>query len=109
MKEELFFQTFIDDYTRMTVIILMREMSQIIGNLELYFSFMRNKGFSVQIFRKYQGTEYSSIEIKNYFDINGIYHEISGRVVHTQMHVAERMNHTKTEMEITMLIDAGLT
>ena len=104
----MYFQAFIDDFTRMSVIFLMRTKVQTLSNIVRYFAFMRNKGYNVQALRTDQGTEYSSLEIKSYMNMNGIEHAITGRAAHEQMHVAERMNRTITEMARTMLIDAGL-
>lgn len=69
---------------------------------------MRNRGYDVQTIRTDQGTEYSSSEIESYLRLKGIENVITGRAAREQMHVAESMNLTLTEMARTMIIDEGL-
>lgn len=79
------------------------------NNIERYVCFMSTKYHEVQTFRTEQGTEYASSRIDNYLRVNGITHVLTGRAVHAQMHVAERINRTITEISHTMLLDAGLS
>lgn len=69
---------------------------------------MRSKVYAVITLRTDQGTEYESMEIKSYLNMNGVENFITGRGVYTQMNVEERMNRTITEMERTILNYAGL-
>lgn len=86
---------------------LMKHKYQTLGNIERYTSFMREFGYDIERLRTDQGTEYSSGAIKDFLRANGIAHAPTGRAAHAQMNVAQRMNRTLTEMERTMLIDAG--
>lgn len=108
LYEELYFQTYIDEFARMAVNLLMRNKNQTMHNLERYIAFMSNKRYEVQTLRTDQGTEHESWEIKNHLDMNGISHAITGRSVHSQIHVSGRKNRTISEMAMNMIKDAGL-
>lgn len=101
-----YFQTYIDDFTRLTVTFLMTAKSDTIKTSNGFL--MRNKGSNIHTLRTYQGTEYRFNEITEFLMANGITHVPSGIDAHAQRHVAERMNRTLTEMARTMLLDEGL-
>ncbi|KFD54653.1 hypothetical protein M513_04353 [Trichuris suis] len=70
---------------------------------------MKNRfGRSPIAFRTDNGREYLGSELSNFFNGEGIQHETT--VPHTpqQNGVAERKNHSLTEMATCMLLDAGL-
>lgn len=103
-----YYQTYIDDYTRLAVNFLMKTKTETLRNFERYVAFMRARNYSLKTFRTDQGTEYVSAAIKDFLKANCIAHSQTGRSAHAQMHVAERMNRTLTEIALTMLLDAGL-
>ena len=104
---ERYFQTFIDDYIRLTCTFLMKSETQTKTNLERFKAFMDNRGYGIETFRTDQGTEYASRDIQDYLKINGVQHTPTGRAAHAQIHIAKRMNRTLVEMARAMLIDSG--
>lgn len=86
----------------------MKSKTQTLSNVERYVAWMHTRGYDVQTLRKDEGTEYSSSTIADFLRVNGINHALYGRSAHAQLHVAEKMSRTLTEMARTMHFQAGL-
>lgn len=102
-----YFQTYIDDYSRLTFTILMKAKSETMQNIERFKVFMDAKGYPIQTFITDQASEYAFKEIQDYRKVNEISHTPTGRATHSQMHMAEWIKKTLVEMARSMLIDSG--
>jgi len=101
-----YFQTFIDDYSRMTFLYLNPRADQdsTLANLTTVSNYLHARGHTIKALRTDQGSEYLNATLKTYFEGAGVEHQITGRAASAQLHVAERMNRTITEMTRASLI-----
>lgn len=104
-----YFVTFIDDFSRFTVICLLKHKSEVSGKLKNFIEFVRNKfGRKPNIIRSDRGGEYTGSEIRQYLEKNGIQVQFTTPHTPQQNGVAERKNRTLMEMARCLLIDANL-
>lgn len=99
----VYFQTYMDDITRLTVTFVMEKRRK------HYLYFMNNKGNEFQNLKTDQGTEYRSNEITEHVRACGVTYVLTGRAAHAQIHVAERIKSTVTDMSQTMRLYVGLS
>lgn len=101
--------TFIDDFSRYTVIYLMKEKSDVEDKLKEYVEMVKNKfGEKPKLIRSDRGGEYISGNNSNYLKSEGILVQLTAGYSPQQNGVAERKNRTLTEMSRCMLTDADL-
>lgn len=99
--------TFIDDFSRFTMIYLLREKSEVKEKFKEYVAMVKNK-FSCKpkILRSDRGGEYFGAA--EYIRSEGIQIQYTAPYTPEQNGVAERKNRTLVEMARCMLVDAGL-
>lgn len=56
-NEYHYFQTRIDDFTRMTATFLMKTRTKTLSNIEIYIAWINARGYYFKTFRTGQGTE----------------------------------------------------
>ncbi|KFD60150.1 hypothetical protein M514_27678 [Trichuris suis] len=101
--------TLIDDYSRFTVVRLLRSKDEVTGAIMEYVAKMKNRfGRKPIAFRTDNGGEYAGQQLKKYFREEGIEHQTTIPYTPQQNGVAERKNRSLTEMAKCMLLDAGL-
>lgn len=102
--------TFIDDYSRYTVIYLLKYKSEVFNKYKEYIEMVKNKFSRKPLkFRSDRGGEYTSKEIKNYLSVEGIKYQFTAPHCPQQNGVAERKNRTLVEMARCNLIEANLS
>lgn len=106
---DMYFHTYIDEYTCLIATVMMKEKSETLNNLDSYACFMRTRVYEVETLRTYQGTDCRCIKLKDYLRIKGINHVRQGQDAHAQKIEAEHMTRNLTEMTQTILIDSGLS
>lgn len=101
--------TFIDDFSRYTVIYLLREKSEVEAKLKEYVAMVSNK-FSMKpkIFRSDRGGEYTGQRVTSFLKSQGIQIQYTAPYTPQQNGVAERKNRTLIEMARCMIEDAEL-
>uniref|UniRef100_A0A5S6Q1Z4 Integrase catalytic domain-containing protein n=1 Tax=Trichuris muris TaxID=70415 RepID=A0A5S6Q1Z4_TRIMR len=101
--------TLIDDYSRFTVVRLVKSKDEVTSAIKEYVAKMKNRfGKKPIAFRTDNGKEYVGLELKKYFREEGIEHQRTVPYTPQQNGVAERKNRSLTEMAKCMLLDAGL-
>lgn len=99
--------TLIDDFSRFTMIYLLREKSEVEGKLTEYVALVKNKFSCIpKVIRSDRGGEY--IGASGYIKDQGIRIQYTAPYTPEQNGVAERKNRTLVEMARCMLEDAGL-
>ncbi|KAM2882470.1 hypothetical protein COP2_015447 [Malus domestica] len=88
-----YFVTFIDDYSRVTWLYLLKSKSEVFTAFQDFHKLITNH-FSSKIFtlRSDNGTEYTSYNLSNYLSSHGILHQTSCVGTPQQNGVAERKN-----------------
>lgn len=101
--------TFIDDFSRYTVVYLLTHKSEVFGKMKEYIEMVKTK-FSrkVKVFRSDRGGEYIGNEVTTYLKKEGIQVQYTAAYTPEQNGVAERKNRTLIEMARCMLLDADL-
>lgn len=107
--DKRYFVTFIDDYTHMTAVYLMKEKSEVFECFKSYKA-MSEAYHNVKLYRLRcdQGGEYSSNEMKNFCKQKGVRIEYTPAYTSQSNGVAERMNRTLVEKGRSLLTDAKL-
>ena len=107
-----YFVTFIDDFTKYVEVNILEKKSQ---TPSLFLSFIRRaerhfsgKGYKVANVRSDHGGEYLNNTLNEYFEQNGIHHQLSVPGNSPQNGVAERMNRTLRDKAKCMLSESGL-
>lgn len=104
-----YFITFIDDFSRYTVIYLLNKKSEAVEKLDQYIKMVKIKfGKIPKVIRSDRGGEYTGGEFRNYLLKNGIQYQVTAPYSPQQNGVAERKNRTIMEMCRSMLFDSGL-
>lgn len=104
-----YFLTFIDDYSRFTVVRLVKSKDQVQGVIQEYIAAMETQfGRKPAVIRSDNGTEYIPKELENFLNKQGIKHEYTVPYTPQQNGVAERKNRSLTESAKCMLLDAKL-
>jgi hypothetical protein len=85
-----YFVTFIDCYSRMTWIYLMKQKSEVLNCFRDFYAYIQNRfSTSIQIIRTDNGTEYVNNEFGNFLSGKGILHQTSCPDTSPQNGVAE--------------------
>lgn len=101
--------TFIDDFSRYTVIYFLRQKSDVEENLKAFVAMVKNKfGVKPKKVRFDRGGEYIGGENSNFLNSEGILVQLTSGYSPQQNGVAERKNRTLTEMSRCMLNEANL-
>jgi transposase InsO family protein len=88
-----YFVTFIDCYSRMTWIYLMKQKSEVLTCFRDFYAYIQNRfSTNIQIIRTDNGTEYVNNEFGSFLSEKGILHQTSCPDTLPQNGVAERKN-----------------
>ena len=88
-----YIMNFIDDYTRMCWVYLLKEKSQAFDTFNNFHLWIKNETqLNIGTLRSDNGCEYSSIDFEKYLKENGIVHQKTVPYNPQQNGVAERMN-----------------
>ena len=110
MKGEKYFLLFVDDYTRMTWLYLLKKKSEAFDCFQTFKEFVENEcDKKIKCLRSDNGGEYVSNEFNKFCDVNGIKRHFSVTETPQQNGVVERKNRTVVEMARTMLHEAKLS
>ncbi|KMQ89570.1 retrovirus-related gag-pol polyprotein [Lasius niger] len=102
--------TFIDDYSKYTIIYLLNQKSEVENKLREYIALVTNKfGHKPRIIRSDRGGEYTSKSIKSYLALEGICFQYTAPFTPEQNGTAERKNRTLIEMARCLITEAELT
>jgi len=104
-----YFVTFIDDYTRYTEVVMLKNRSEVLSAFKKYILRVRGEsGHNIKILHTDNAKEYTSTEFNKLLEFEGIKHELT--VPHTpqQNGIAERANSTLVEMARCMLLQSKL-
>ncbi|KAL1483376.1 hypothetical protein MTO96_033244 [Rhipicephalus appendiculatus] len=105
-----YFVTFIDDYSRYTVVYPMKTKNEVLQNFDKYRRMVENiHNTKVKTLRSDDGGEYKSKEFNMYLANHGIKHQLTIPGTPEQNGVAERMNQTVLDMTRCLLIESGVT
>lgn len=104
-----YFLTLIDDYSRYTVVYLLRDKSEVTEKLQIFLEMVKNKftRYPKKI-RSDNGGEYTGHHLRKYLDKRGVKHELTVPYNPQQNGVAERKNRYLVEMVRCLLNDAKL-
>ena len=104
-----YFITFIDDYTRFTIVYFLKNKSEAFKAFTSYKALVENQSqFKIKIIRTDNGGEYFSKEWIFFCNTHGIRHEYTVPYNPQQNGVAERKNRTLLDASRSMLQVAGL-
>jgi hypothetical protein len=99
-----YMMTFIDDYTRMCWVYLLKEKSQAFDTFKNFHLWIKNETqLNIGTFRTHNGGEYTSSVFEKYLQNNGIKHHTTVPFNPQQNGVAERMNRTLLNMIRSMI------
>ncbi|KAL1479885.1 hypothetical protein MTO96_051506 [Rhipicephalus appendiculatus] len=105
-----YFVTFIDDYSRYTMVYPMKTKNEVLQNFDKYRRMVENiHNTKVKTLRSDNGGEYTSKEFSMYLANHGIKHQLTIPGTPEQNGVAERMNQTLLDMMRCLLIESGVT
>lgn len=105
-----YYVSFIDDYSRMTTVFLIKNKAQVFDRFESYRNLVENQlNRKIKILRTDNGTEYCNRKFKEVCDKNGIIHQKSCPHTPQQNGLAERYNRTIVEKARCMIFDAKLS
>lgn len=103
--------TFLDDYTKFSVVRLLKQKNGVQVVLPEVFNFMERQcqgNHCVKALRTDNGTEYVNEEVSQYLSNNGIVHQTSNPYTPQQNGKAERLNKTLLEKTRSMINGADL-
>ena len=104
-----YFLSMIDDYSRMTWVIIIKEKSEAFKNFKQWKALVENQtGKKIKRLRTDNGLEFCSKEFDEFCKDEGIARHHTVRHTPQQNGVAERMNQTLLERARCMLFNAGL-
>jgi len=104
-----YFATFIDDYTRYTEVVMLKNRSEVLSAFKKYMlRARRESGHNIKILRTDNAKEYTSTEFNKLLESEGIKHELTVSHTPQQNGVAERANRTLVEMARCMLLQSKL-
>lgn len=104
-----YLMTLIDDYSRYTVVCLLRQKSEAAGCIKRFVAHVKTKfGRAPCVIRSDGGGEYVNQELKEFYASEGIQAQYTAAYSPQQNGVAERKNRSLQEMATCMLLDAGL-
>lgn len=101
--------TFVDDFSRYTVVYLLSQKSEVEQKLKEYVEMVKNKfGRKPVIIRSNRGGEYTGKAVKKYLASQGISIQYTAPYTPEQNGVSERKNRTLIEMSRCLLTEAEL-
>ena len=104
-----YFLTFIDDYSRYTVVYLLHSKAEVPVKLQEYIAYVSNKfGRKPKVLRSDNGSEYTGSETQAILKKSGIQFQTTVPYTPEQNGIAERKNRTLCESGRSMLFDSGL-
>lgn len=104
-----YFLSLIDDYSRFTVIYLLKEKSEAKEKVKEFVHFCKNYfGRKPKVIRADGGGEYVNKDLCNFYAKEGIVAQFTTAYSPQSNGVAERKNRSLQEMASCMLIDAGM-
>ena len=104
-----YFITFIDDHSRFFHVYLLKSKDEAFSKFVEFRSWVEKQlGLQVKKLRSDRGGEYRSKELDAYFKEHGIITKTTTPYSSQSNRIAERKNHTLTEMVNLMLITSGL-
>ena len=110
LKGEIYFLLFVDDFTRMTWMFLLKKKSETFSCFQTFKESTENEcDMKIKCLRSYNGGEFVSKEFNRYYDENGIRRHFSITETLQQNGVVERKNRTVMEMARTMLNESKLS
>ena len=100
-----YFVTFIDDYSCMTWVYLLRNRFELFSVFTVFYAEIKNQFHtSIKIFRSDNAREYLSTDFQNFMTTYGILHQISCAYTPQQNGIAERKNRHFVDTARTLLI-----
>ena len=107
--KKLYYVSFIDDYSRESVIYLMSSKDQVFAKYKLHEAMMsRQRDVCIKTLFTDRGGEYTSKEFEEYLAKKGTKHRLTVHDTPEQNGVAERLNRTLVEKSRAMLIESNL-
>lgn len=104
-----YFLTFTDDFSRYTVVYVIKNKSQVFEKLKEYVEIVKNKfGRNIKMLRSDGGGEYMSNEVTSFLKSHGIQRQVTAPYTPQQNGVSERKNRTLVDMVRCMLIESCL-
>lgn len=104
-----YFLTFIDDYSKYTVVYIIRNKFEALEKLEEYVEMAKTQfNKKPKILRSDNGGEYTGKRVRAYLKRNGIIGQFTAPYTPQQNGVAERKNRYLVEMARCMLLDANM-
>ena len=104
-----YYVTFIDDFTKYTVVYFLKNKSQVLEKFKDFHSYAKNvSGKGIKVIRTDNGGEYCSKEFDSFLKDNGIVHQLTVPYNPAQNGVAERMNRTVMESARAMMSHSNL-
>ncbi|MCP4491938.1 MAG: DDE-type integrase/transposase/recombinase [Gammaproteobacteria bacterium] len=104
-----YFVTFIDDFSRFTMVYFIQRKSEVFEKFKEYKNLMEKQtGQVIKALRSDNGGEYTSQAFKEFLKNEGIQHQLTIPKTPEQNGVAERMNRTVVEMVRAMLAHSKL-
>jgi transposase InsO family protein len=96
--------TYIDDYTRMCWLYLLKQKSQAFETFKSFHLWIENETqFRINTLRTDNGGEYKSNKFENYLHQHGIQHQTTDPYNRQQNGVAEKMNRTPLNMVLSSM------
>jgi transposase InsO family protein len=109
IDKKSYYISFIDDYSRESVIYLMANKSEAFSKYKLYEALMlRQRDAHIKVLVSDRGGEYTSSEFKQHLAKQGTKHRFTVHDTPESNGVAERLNRTLLEKTRAMLLESGL-
>lgn len=107
--KSLYFVTFIDEFTRYSVVKFIKKKSDVFEKLQEFVEMCKNRfGIKPKIFRSDNGGEYVNSNVQNYLKSQGIQMQTTVAYSPQQNGISERKNRTLMEAARAMLEDSKL-
>lgn len=104
-----YFMTMIDDYSKYTVLYLLKNKSDVAAKIKEYVKFVQTKfERTPKVIRSDRGGEYVNEELKKFLQSEGIKAQLTAPFTPQQNGCSERKNRYLVEMTRSMLIDSKL-
>lgn len=101
--------TFIDDYSRYTVVKLLKQKNEVTRTVKDYINSMKTYfEHEIKVIRTDNGREYINRELRDFLRERGIKHQFTVAYTLQQNGLAERKNRSLMEMARCMMIDARM-
>ena len=104
-----YFLLFIDDYSPMSWVFILKHKSETFENFKKFKAFMeKQSGCSIKTLQSDRGGEFNSNEFNIFCEENGIHRELTTPYTLEQNGVAEQKNRTVVEMARSMMVASGV-